>query len=183
MVVTGRSFGSLFGTLVAANEPRLRACAVMSTCLEPGCHTIFEEASPTFKKRFMWMSDYTDEGGFRSFCCFANLGGASRTDQSALSLRFRRMRRIKPTRSHRTHVYKNDCSTAVGNLSRITALGRQRRVVQPRSISGYLGCRLDWRSNSSTSRLQMNGGLFSRAETLSRARFEVNHQTTPYFGS
>ena len=67
MVVTGRSFGSLFGTLVAANEPRLRACAVMSTCLEPGCHTIFEEASPTFKKRFMWMSDYTDEAAFDRF--------------------------------------------------------------------------------------------------------------------
>jgi dienelactone hydrolase len=67
IVVTGRSFGSLFGTIVAANEPRIRACAVMSTCLEPGCHTIFEEASPTFKKRFMWMSDYTDEVKFDRF--------------------------------------------------------------------------------------------------------------------
>ena len=67
MVVTGRSFGSLFGTLVAANEPRLRACAVMSTCLEPGCRTIFEEASPTFKKRFMWMSNFTDEAAFDRF--------------------------------------------------------------------------------------------------------------------
>jgi dienelactone hydrolase len=67
VVVTGRSFGSLFGTIVAANEPRVRACAVMSTCLEPGCHTIFEEASPTFKKRFMWMSDFTDEAEFDVF--------------------------------------------------------------------------------------------------------------------
>lgn len=65
--VTGRSFGSLFGTIVAGNEPRIRACAVMSTCLEPGCHTIFEEASPTFKKRFMWMSDYADEAEFDAF--------------------------------------------------------------------------------------------------------------------
>jgi esterase/lipase len=67
IVVTGRSFGSLFGTIVAANEPRIRACAVMSTCLEPGFHTIFEEASPTFKKRFMWMSDYSDETEFDRF--------------------------------------------------------------------------------------------------------------------
>lgn len=65
--VTGRSFGSLFGTIVTANEPRVRACAVVMTCLEPGCHTIFEEASPTFKKRFMWMSNFTDEAAFDRF--------------------------------------------------------------------------------------------------------------------
>ncbi len=65
--ITGRSFGSLFGTIVTANEPRVRACAVVMTCLEPGCHTIFEEASPTFKKRFMWMSGYTDEAEFDRF--------------------------------------------------------------------------------------------------------------------
>lgn len=66
--VSGTSFGSFFGTIVAANEPRLAACAVMSTCLEPGCHTIFEEASPTFKKRFMYMSNMTDEKSFDAFC-------------------------------------------------------------------------------------------------------------------
>jgi dienelactone hydrolase len=66
--VTGQSFGSFFGTLVAANEPRIRACAVSATCLEPGCHTIFEEASPTFKKRFMYMSHFTDEEKFDAFC-------------------------------------------------------------------------------------------------------------------
>ena len=65
--ITGRSFGSLFGTIVTANEPRVRACAVVMTCLEPGCHTIFEEASPTFKKRFMWMAGYTDEDEFDRF--------------------------------------------------------------------------------------------------------------------
>jgi dipeptidyl aminopeptidase/acylaminoacyl peptidase len=65
--VTGTSFGSFFGTIVAANEPRVAATAVISTCLEPGCHTIFEEASPTFKKRFMWMSNYTDESKFNEF--------------------------------------------------------------------------------------------------------------------
>ncbi len=68
IAVGGSSFGSLFGTLAAAHEPRFRACAVTSTCLEPACHTIFEEASPTFKRRFMYMSGYTDEEKFNAFC-------------------------------------------------------------------------------------------------------------------
>ena len=65
--VTGTSFGSFFGTILASHEPRIAATAVASTCLEPGCHTIFEEASPTFKKRFMWMSNFTDEAKFDAF--------------------------------------------------------------------------------------------------------------------
>ncbi len=65
--VSGTSFGSLFGTVLTANEPRVRACAVMSVCHEPGCHTIFQEASPTFKKRFMYMSGITNEAEFDEF--------------------------------------------------------------------------------------------------------------------
>jgi dienelactone hydrolase len=65
--VSGTSFGSFFGTIFTAHEPRVRACAVMSVCHEPGGHTIFEEASPTFKKRFMYMSGYTDEAKFDEF--------------------------------------------------------------------------------------------------------------------
>jgi alpha-beta hydrolase superfamily lysophospholipase len=65
--LTGNSFGSFFGTILAANEPRIAATVLSSTCLEPGCHTIFEEASPTFKKRFMWMSNFTDEQKFDKF--------------------------------------------------------------------------------------------------------------------
>jgi dienelactone hydrolase len=65
--IAGNSFGSLFATIAAGNEPRLRACAVSATCLEPGCHTIFEEASPTFKMRFMYMAGLTDEARFDEF--------------------------------------------------------------------------------------------------------------------
>ncbi len=65
--VSGTSFGSLFGTVLTANESRIKACAVMSVCHEPGCHTIFQEASPTFKKRFMYMSGITDEDEFDAF--------------------------------------------------------------------------------------------------------------------
>jgi dienelactone hydrolase len=63
----GNSFGSVFATIVAANEPRIMACVANSTCLEPGFHAIFEEASPTFKKRFMYMSGFTDETAFDDF--------------------------------------------------------------------------------------------------------------------
>lgn len=65
--IAGTSFGSLFSTIAAAAEPRFRAVAVSATCLEPGCHTIFEEASPTFKKRFMYMAGFTDEAAFDDF--------------------------------------------------------------------------------------------------------------------
>jgi dienelactone hydrolase len=67
IAVAGTSFGSLFGTVLTGNEPRIKACAVMSVCHEPGCHTIFQEASPTFKKRFMYMSGITDEDEFDEF--------------------------------------------------------------------------------------------------------------------
>ena len=65
--VSGGSFGSLFSTLMVAHEPRFAACAVYAPCLEPGCHTIFEEASPTFKQRFMYMANFSDEAAFDEF--------------------------------------------------------------------------------------------------------------------
>jgi len=40
---------------------------VSAVCHEPGFHTIFEEASPTFKMRFMYMSGITDEDEFDAF--------------------------------------------------------------------------------------------------------------------
>ena len=61
---SGNSFGSFFGTIAAAHEPRIRAVSVSAVCHEPGFHTIFEEASPTFKMRFMYMSGITDEAEF-----------------------------------------------------------------------------------------------------------------------
>lgn len=65
--IAGQSFGSFFATIACANEPRFAACAVTATCLEPGCRTIFEEASPTFKQRFMYMAGHTDEDAFDEF--------------------------------------------------------------------------------------------------------------------
>ncbi len=65
--LSGNSFGSFFGTIAAAHEPRIRALSVSAVCHEPGFHTIFEEASPTFKARFMYMSGITDEAEFDRF--------------------------------------------------------------------------------------------------------------------
>jgi dienelactone hydrolase len=65
--LSGNSFGSFFGTLAAAHEPRIRAVSVSAVCHEPGFHTIFQEASPTFKMRFMYMSNITDEAEFDEF--------------------------------------------------------------------------------------------------------------------
>jgi dienelactone hydrolase len=65
--LSGTSFGTFFGTILTAHEPRIRACAVTSVCHEPGAETIFQQASPTFKKRFMYMSGIVDEDEFDKF--------------------------------------------------------------------------------------------------------------------
>ena len=64
----GTSFASYFGThAAAALGDRMKACAVIYVCHEPGCHTIFNVASPTFKMRFMYMAGYEDEAAFDEF--------------------------------------------------------------------------------------------------------------------
>src|SRR6185503_8744172 len=67
IVAFGNSFGSFFVTIVAASEPRICASVANSNNLEPGFHAIFEEASPTYKKRFMYMAGFTDEAKFDAF--------------------------------------------------------------------------------------------------------------------
>ncbi len=67
--IFGRSFGSYCGTVMAnAVADRIRGAAVGLPCHEPGFHTIFEEAAPTFKNRFLYMAGYEeDEAGFDEF--------------------------------------------------------------------------------------------------------------------
>jgi hypothetical protein len=52
---------------VASVDDRLKGCAVQAICHEPGMHTIFNLASPTFKLRFMYMAGYEDEDEFDRF--------------------------------------------------------------------------------------------------------------------
>lgn len=65
--IIGRSFGTFFASIAIAHEPRFRAAAIHAPCLEPGCWTIFEEASPTYKRRFMYMAGLVDEDAFDAF--------------------------------------------------------------------------------------------------------------------
>ncbi|HEU0070865.1 MAG TPA: alpha/beta hydrolase [Alphaproteobacteria bacterium] len=65
LAIRSSSFGSYFGTVAsAALGDKIKGYAVSGVCQEPGCHTIFETASPTFKARFMFMSGYDDEAAF-----------------------------------------------------------------------------------------------------------------------
>ncbi len=132
--VTGTSFGSFFGTIVAAHEPRLRACAVISTCLEPGCGTIFEEASPTFKKRFMYMSGFTDEAKFDEFCKTLTWEGHIDSIKLPLSLRRRRGRGIEPDRACRAAGAAVEGTQAARDLSGLAPFGRQRARRQSRAV-------------------------------------------------
>ena len=66
--VKGVSFGTYFGThAAAALGDRVKGTAVTGVCQEPGCNTIFNMASPSFKLRFMFMSGYDDEDQFDEF--------------------------------------------------------------------------------------------------------------------
>jgi len=65
--MTGVSYGSFFTAIMMAADARYKACAVSGTCYEPGGEVIFNRASPTFKKRFMFMSGITDEREFDEF--------------------------------------------------------------------------------------------------------------------
>ena len=67
IAATGSSFGSFFSAAMISEEPAFKACAVTGTCYDPGGHAIFDEASPTFKKRFMFMAGINDEAEFEKF--------------------------------------------------------------------------------------------------------------------
>jgi hypothetical protein len=51
IAVYGVSFGSYWATQLATSDDNVIACGVALVCHEPGCRTIFETASPTFKLR------------------------------------------------------------------------------------------------------------------------------------
>ena len=68
LAIKGTSFGTFFGTQgAAALGNRIKGCAVTGVCHEPGCNTIFNMASPSFKLRYMFMAGYEDEDEFDEF--------------------------------------------------------------------------------------------------------------------
>ncbi|MCZ6447645.1 MAG: alpha/beta hydrolase [Alphaproteobacteria bacterium] len=69
IVIRGSSFGTYYGTVAAAGlGDRIVGYCGTGVCQEPGCSTIFNTASPTFKVRFMFMAGYEDEDAFDEFC-------------------------------------------------------------------------------------------------------------------
>ncbi|MBM3347516.1 MAG: alpha/beta hydrolase, partial [Betaproteobacteria bacterium] len=68
LVIAGISFGSYFGLQAAAQlGTRVKGAGVAFVCHEPGCYSIFNMAAPSFKLRFMYMSNYDDEDAFDDF--------------------------------------------------------------------------------------------------------------------
>ena len=68
LVIAGVSFGSYFGLQAAAQlGTRVKGAGVAFVCHEPGCYSIFNMAAPSFKLRFMYMSNHDDEEAFDDF--------------------------------------------------------------------------------------------------------------------
>jgi dienelactone hydrolase len=68
IVLWGISFGSYFGALAAAElGDKLKGAALTYVCHEPGMNALMEQASPSFKMRFMYMAGYSDEAKFEKF--------------------------------------------------------------------------------------------------------------------
>ena len=68
IVIRGSSFGTYYGTVAAAGlKDKIKGYCGTGVCQEPGCDTIFNAASPTFKVRFMFMAGYEDEDAFDQF--------------------------------------------------------------------------------------------------------------------
>ncbi len=68
IAIKGSSFGTYWGTVAAAaHGGRIKGFAASGICQEPGCNTIFNMASPSFKARYMFMSGYEDEAEFDEF--------------------------------------------------------------------------------------------------------------------
>jgi dienelactone hydrolase len=136
--VVGQSFGSFFATISCGTEPRYKACAVAATCLEPGFHTIFEEASPTFKQRFMYMSGYTVEPEFDDFVKTLTWEGHAEKirapylciagEMDELSPLEHTMRFMDTLRSPKRLVVYQDCRHSVGNVP-ATNLGPTPQVL------------------------------------------------------
>jgi dipeptidyl aminopeptidase/acylaminoacyl peptidase len=75
IALTGISMGSFWVPQILAYDSRPKAAAVGSVCQEPGMKTIFNEACPSFKTRFMWMAGYEDEAAFDKFAQTLSLRG------------------------------------------------------------------------------------------------------------
>jgi len=75
--VAGVSFGSFWATGIAAATDGLVGCANIMAMHEPGLRTLFEQVSPTYKARFMYLSGFADEDAFDAFADQLTLSDAA----------------------------------------------------------------------------------------------------------
>ncbi|MDQ4069349.1 MAG: alpha/beta hydrolase [Actinomycetota bacterium] len=75
IAVRGVSMGSIWGTQVASVIPNVKACMVAYPSYEKGEDTAYNMYSPSFKLRFMFMSNYSDEAEFDRFIQGINSDG------------------------------------------------------------------------------------------------------------
>ncbi len=74
--VSGVSMGSFWAAQIAAyNNEYLKATAVAMPCFEPGHKTLLNSASPSFKMRYMFMTDIYDEKEFDAFAAKLTVRG------------------------------------------------------------------------------------------------------------
>lgn len=74
--VVGVSMGSFWAAQVAAyNDEHIKATAVAMPCFEPGHKTLLNSASPSFKMRYMFMTDIYDEKEFDNFASKLSVKG------------------------------------------------------------------------------------------------------------
>ncbi|MEM2484521.1 MAG: alpha/beta hydrolase [Candidatus Caldarchaeum sp.] len=77
--VYGVSMGSFWAVQVASyNNEQLRATAVSMPCFEPGHKTLLNSASPSFKMRYMFMTNIYDEKEFDAFASKLSVKGLGR---------------------------------------------------------------------------------------------------------
>lgn len=67
IAVRGVSMGSIWGTQLASVIPDVKACSVVYPSYEKGEDTAYNMYSPSFKLRFMFMSNHTEEEEFDRF--------------------------------------------------------------------------------------------------------------------
>ena len=115
---------------------------MISVCHEPGCHTIFEEASPTFKKRFMYMSGITDEAEFDKMRQGMTWEGHADKIKVPYLCVAGEFDELSPIEHSVRLVERGEGAEADGGLSGVAPLGRQRAGRESRAVPADPGRRL-----------------------------------------
>lgn len=75
IAVYGKSMGSYWGARLCAYDNRVKACVVGIACFFMDQHTIFDEASPSFRLTFKYMAGIQDDNDFDKMVAQMTLKG------------------------------------------------------------------------------------------------------------